>query len=124
MSDDLTRRIKRIIYPPPFRDGDETIRAIAALIAKERARAFEEVVGAFNSVGHLMSRGEIIAAIRALAKKETAGRQPDNLGHVTRIVDAATHDERCDRCGATDARGDDRLTQPCPMAKKETPDGH
>lgn len=44
--------------------------------------------------------------------------EPDNLGHVTRIVDAATHDERCDRCGATDARGDDRLTQPCPNAKE------
>lgn len=38
----------------------------------------------------------------------------DALGHKTRFSDSSLYDEVCVHCGATDARGDRRLEQPCP----------
>jgi len=37
--------------------------------------------------------------------------------HETRLSDSSRYDEVCVNCGATDARGDDRLNQPCPSNK-------
>lgn len=36
-------------------------------------------------------------------------------GHTTRFSDSSLYDEVCTKCGATDARGDDRLEKPCPL---------
>lgn len=53
-----------------------------------------------------------------LDKPEPAGAPATSktqaLGHTTRFSDASSFDEVCTACGATDARGDDRLNQPCP----------
>lgn len=41
-------------------------------------------------------------------------------GHKTRLsIGSSVYDEICELCGATDARGDDRLNQECPGAKHE-----
>lgn len=37
--------------------------------------------------------------------------------HRTRLSDSSLYDEVCLDCGATDARGDDRLDRPCPAKK-------
>lgn len=46
-------------------------------------------------------------------------KQVVNLGHVTRFSDSSLYDEVCCNCGATDARGDDRLIKPCPHAREK-----
>jgi len=48
----------------------------------------------------------------------------DKYGHVTRLSDSSVYDEVCTLCGATDARGSDRLQKPCPQAKREPPKLH
>ena len=35
-------------------------------------------------------------------------------GHITRLSDSSVFDEICINCGATDARSDERLEEPCP----------
>ncbi len=40
----------------------------------------------------------------------------DHPSHKTRFSDSSFYDEVCVNCGATDGRGDDRLTKPCPTA--------
>lgn len=45
----------------------------------------------------------------------------DKFGHVTRLSDSSLFDEVCTLCGATDARGSDRLQKPCPQAKRAKP---
>lgn len=37
-------------------------------------------------------------------------------GHETRFSDASRFDEICEKCGATDAAGDDGLNRGCPYA--------
>ena len=54
---------------------------------------------------------DLRAALAAIKERPAAQ-------HRTRMTDASSHDEVCIDCGATDARGDDRLTKPCP-GKKE-----
>lgn len=38
-----------------------------------------------------------------------------NKGHTTRFSDSSLYDEKCTKCGATDAAGDDRLNKHCPV---------
>lgn len=39
--------------------------------------------------------------------------------HKTRISDSSIYDEICTLCGATDARGGNRLNEPCPKAESK-----
>jgi hypothetical protein len=62
-----------------------------------------------------VSTPAMIAKVRERqAAKEAVGRPV--LGHKTRFSDSSVYDEVCTLCGATDARGDDRLDKPCPNA--------
>lgn len=38
----------------------------------------------------------------------------DHPSHKTRFSDSSLYDEVCVNCGATDGRGDNRLSLPCP----------
>ena len=40
----------------------------------------------------------------------------NKLGHKERFSDSSLYDYVCDKCGATDAAGDDRLEKPCPKS--------
>lgn len=73
MSDDLTRKIEGIVIQI-IAGMDEPEAAIAALIAEERARAFEEAAEEAQKWFDPLATWEhpLAAAIRALAKKETA----------------------------------------------------
>lgn len=66
-----------------------------------------------------------VSILRTPTEAELAGK-PDEFGHVTRYSDSSLYDEVCVLCGATDARGDDRLERKCPNAKipPEKEDAH
>lgn len=54
-----------------------------------------------------------VTAWMVVAQEPPKDAQP----HVTRYSDSSLYDEKCIHCGATDARGDDRLAKPCPGSK-------
>ena len=55
-------------------------------------------------------------AFCARRKMEETG--DEGLGHKTRFSDSSVYDEVCIKCGATDARSDNRLLKPCPKTKE------
>ena len=47
-------------------------------------------------------------------------RQEDNKGHITRFSDSSMYDEKCVKCGATDAVWDKGLNKKCPVKTMKT----
>ncbi len=72
--------------------------------------------------GVMSDRNRAKAALFAFAADDIEfllglANEPAATGHITRLSDSSVYDEVCINCGATDARNDDRLNQPCPKIK-------